>query len=181
MTAAEIKDLVVQTVGAIGGAGTIVTLICLAWRSIMNGRSNKLLKANTLATNNLFDQMKDWFQKNVTGKIRVNVTAQLEALSADIRAQYLEQEEMLKTQMAVQNKLLFEMAELMLTSPKVSKDEKDRVHGIMNELHSLVSEKYLNPTSVVMINVQDDQPKLMVNSGEVSTMAEDDRTDLIQV
>ena len=153
MTVAEIKDLVAQVFAAVGGYGAALTLVFMIWRTIMNGRSNKLMKANTLATTNLFDQFKEWFATNVTGKIRVNVSAQLNKLSDEIRAEYIEKEEKLMTVVSVQNELLKIMTNLMLESPKVSKDERIEVLKALEKLDDLTDERYLNPKSVCTIEV----------------------------
>ena len=160
MTMAEIKDLIAQVFAAVGGYGAALTLAFMIWRTIMSGHSNKLMKANTLATTNLFDQFKEWFANNVTGKIRVNVSAQLNKLSDEIRAEYIEKEEKLMTVVSVQNELLKIMTNLMLESPKVSKDERIEVLKALEKLDDLTDERYLNPKSVCTIEVAEEDSKL---------------------
>lgn len=151
----QILTIVTAAIATAGGAATIASFGIAIIKAISLGRHTRALNANTKAKEEQTEAIVSAIDNNLNCTLDIDITSKIEPIVEDVRANYILQAKQTNEQLCAIKELTCENTKMLSDSPRVSRDEKLRLTGLVEKCEAIIVKDQPDTKNVVTLKLVD--------------------------
>lgn len=146
----QIMTIVLGAIGTAGGAATVISLGLGILKTVSTSRHTRALNKNTKAIDEQTGKIIDALRNELDCTLDVDVTAKIAPVVDELREQAVLQIKQQNEQLYAIKSLIIEDTKMLTDSPRVSRDEKERLIKLVDSCNALVVKDKPDTNKVVI-------------------------------
>ena len=151
MDYSQIYNIALGASGIFAGAGVLIK----ALSSVSTLIKAKSVMNNTKAVTEQTEKVVQSVKESLDTEIQIDITAQLEPITKQIREEYITSTNNVAAQMNAIKKLIVKLCEVMASSRKLTKDEQDAFTILIKSCDNVVNEPVPEKRSTLLVKCKD--------------------------